>query len=496
MQAIPGVAEANPEHGGSRTLEFVGISMFSLLGPGSSQIKEIRQKTGADVRLRRKEDSVTVDITGTPEQVQQAAAMFEEIGTAAQATDTVTETLEFPSAASGAIIGAGGANIRMLKQQCKVEVVFEKQDPICLVHINGIAAQVQQAKTMLQNVVKNDTQTVAAAGTPPPAPSAPSAPSATTAPSLPSAPAQGDLSEMLEFEERDLASIVGPGGSAIKETRQQTGASIVARKINGMCEVQISGTEEQVQNAKARVQSLVDAGPQVPPASHQDAPWRDDHKQQTWAPDENDIEDEERLTVSSKDASKIIGKAGVSIKRIRYDSKAVVNVEEQSGHSTVCIRGSVEAVDRARTMISDILSSEQQSQDVEWEAEQYVKLAFEDSKRVVGKGGATKMSIEKETWAKVNIKLAEGEPTLVRITGGFDAVDQALAKVQAVVKWTHRPSNSGADNWSKDKADWAKDRNKYSSEKWKEAGDWLKDDWGGKSAKRKWSSEGWQDEAT
>merc|ERR1740121_2625719 len=203
------------------------------------------------------------------------------------------------------------------------------------------------------------------------------------------------------------------------------------------------------------------------------------------------------MTVSLQEARRAIGKNGAMVKRIRSESKTLVQIDPESEPCTCSISGTVEAVDRARAMVFQVMRSTGGGADVEFEAEEYLKVTYAESKRIVGKSGATIKQIEKDTWAKVEVEKLDHHSHLVRVSGSFDAVDQALAKVMEAKAWSGNDSGQGWDksnSWSKDKKDdWDKKKdwdNKDKKDDWDKKGDWDTQGGGG-GTKRKWDAGSW-----
>merc|ERR1712060_176108 len=105
-------------------------------------------------------------------------------------------------------------------------------------------------------------------------------------------------------------------------------------------------------------------------------------------------------------------------------------------------------VDKARSMIYDLLTDSGNSEDVEWQSEEFMKVSFTDSKKILGHAGTTVKGIEKATWAKVEIEKVDMGPRLVRVTGSIEAVEQALAKIkETITPWDNKAGGGGQQSW-------------------------------------------------
>jgi len=279
------------------------------------------------------------------------------------------------------------------------------------------------------------------------------------------------VTEVLSFEKSAMKAILGPAAARVKEVRAQSGAEVRVKGVSESCEVQICGTREQVQKAIALVREAAESSGDAPQESIKELA-------AAAATDDSEVkgtEDEVFVTMSQQDARKLIGKGGATIKRIRFESGAAVKIDPQSETCVCNIRGTVEAVDRARAMVCQLMRTAGNGVDVKFEAEEYVCVSFDDSKRLIGKAGANVKKIEQDTWAKVDIEKLEDDTRLVRVTGSFDAVDQAISKIEETKTWT---KDSG-QSWNKD--NWSKDWDKKGSGSNTSAG-------AGSGAKRKWDA--------
>lgn len=276
--------------------------------------------------------------------------------------------------------------------------------------------------------------------------------------------------ETIHFEKAAMGRIIGPAGTRIKTVRQQSNAEVRVKGVSDTCEVQIAGTFEQVQKAKALITELAESEKCDQPDS---IPQRETRHHRAVDGDFDKVEDQEVLVVSQEDAKKIIGRGGATITRMRTDSSAIIKINTDSEPNTATISGTIEAVDLARSMIYDVLRSTGRGDDVQWESEEFLQVPFEASKKIIGKGGANISKIEQTTWANVEVEKTEGETRLVRIAGSLEAVDKAISMIQGFIDVSGWQDQKQEQQWSKT--------------------DWSKDDWNGKNQKRKWKSDDWQD---
>merc|ERR1712066_420948 len=160
------------------------------------------------------------------------------------------------------------------------------------------------------------------------------------------------------------------------------------------------------------------------------------YKEWTNKLEEGEDEDEYIQYIPRTEAMKIIGKSGNTAKRIRRESRAHVSAElddEKEEGCKVRIAGAYDAVDKARSMVFDILRSDGKGRDIEWEDEDYVKVSLQESRRLIGRQGSTVKTIRDKTWAKVHVDQQQEGLTLVRMTGTIEAVEKARNMVNELL---------------------------------------------------------------
>jgi len=413
-------------------LNFPNSHFSRIVGPGGSTINAVRG-AGADVFIKKLGTHIEVHTVGTSEQVDAAKKMInsavrgqvEELKPARRddggdrdgwgdgwgegadwSERREPETMDFEMSAFGSIVGHSGVKIKEVRQQSGATVSIEKLNGRVEVKISGTPDQVARAKSMVTDL--------AAGGT---------------------LPQGAEKSETLEFERNLMGSIIGTGGKRITVVRKKTGADIQLKKEKDICQVTISGSEKQVEQAKMLVNRLAEAGRNGETLSDEED-------------EEDGSEDEATIQVPKEDARQIIGARGFTIKRIRTDSGATIEVDDKSEPSPIHISGTVKTVDRARAMIFDVRCGnvgDGRRGKVEFEDEEFMKISFDASKKLIGKGGCRILEIQKKSWAKVEVGKSSGEPVLVRITGSFDAVEQACSMIEESLPGVFQKKRTWAD---------------------------------------------------
>lgn len=132
-----------------------------------------------------------------------------------------SEYVEIPRAKIGMVIGLKGAQVSEIQNQTgtKIDVDFEV-DP-CRCYIKGDNADsVNRAKQVLLTIAMQ---------------------------------IEDDKSEYLDFPKTASGALIGAQGSRVREFQESSGARIDVDKTGDRCRVRLSGTAEQVANAKALV---------------------------------------------------------------------------------------------------------------------------------------------------------------------------------------------------------------------------------------------------
>jgi len=303
--------------------------------------------------------------------------------------------MQLELSAFGCIVGPGGARIKEVRQQSGATVAIEKLSDHVLVKISGKSEQVAAAKKMVADLAGGGGggggQLQAA-----------------------------EKTETLEFERTLMGGIIGTGGKRVNVVRKQSGADVSVKKVADHCEVTISGSAAQVEAARALVNKLAEAARTGEPLSD--------------AEDEEDLaDDEDTMQVPRQHAKWVIGKSGSVVKSIRSESGARVEIDDNSEPCSIHISGNVKTVDRARAMIFDVIAGNVDTGRrgrLEWEDEEFMKISFDSSKKLIGKGGTRITELQKKSWARIEVGKSTGEPVLVRISGSFDAVEQACWLVE------------------------------------------------------------------
>lgn len=313
--------------------------MGRVIGKQGQTINGIREASGARVDAEDKNDDMCeFKIQGTPEAVERAKAMIVEVaeksrsdgasgaadGAAVASGTGTSETLEFPVALMGGIIGMRGSKISDVRQQSGAKVQVEKGEGRCKVTMSGTPEQVERAKELVRSLAEEESGLESGRG---------GQPRSDSWGSGGGSMGGNSVSNTLEFPVAATGRIIGSRGAQISEVRQQSGARVSVEKLEDCCKVMISGTPEQVDRARKLLVALADEGQGVRRSEASD-----------------------QMEVPLSMVGRVIGKGGDTIQRLQRESGARLDVNTNEGDPClVRISGSRDACSRARFLIAEVL---------------------------------------------------------------------------------------------------------------------------------------------
>lgn len=210
--------------------EFVPVPkalLGKVIGKQAQTIIEIREKSGAfkvDAR-DQSTDPCMVKVAGTAEAVKKAKELIMELVESTKNKHAGSEYVEIPRAKIGMVIGLKGAQVNEIQIQTgtKIDVDFEV-DP-CRCYIKGQADNVERAKQVLLTIAMQ---------------------------------IEDDRSEYLDLPKTASGALIGAQGSRVREFQETSGARIDVDKTGPRCRVRLSGTADQVANAKQLILAEVE----------------------------------------------------------------------------------------------------------------------------------------------------------------------------------------------------------------------------------------------
>jgi hypothetical protein len=143
--------------------------------------------------------------------------------------------LELPKGATGAVLGVHGARLMEMQAASCARIDVDKTMPhVCRVRIAGTTAQINHAKKLVMAAAEMPRPM----GLPMPPPGEPA-----------------PVTETVAVPYGTARKVIGPGGAMVQQLQTETGARIwVDCEVS---EVRITGTQQNVDHARAAVEALV-----------------------------------------------------------------------------------------------------------------------------------------------------------------------------------------------------------------------------------------------
>lgn len=351
---------------GALTMHFDVQATGRIIGSGGENIRGLREKTGADIRVKKIWNDTKCEcvITGKVPQVKAAMQGVIEATTrwdfAPEFRGFVTsdesgggdkgkgkrrgggggDFVPMEKGLTGHIIGVAGKKLQEVKKQSGAEILISKFGLTLEFNISGNPQAVEKAKTLLEKNAtdgekrgwgnKNWTN---------------------------ERDPEEDEDEYKSFLPRQEAmKIIGRGGRTSKRIRYESGAHVVCDIDNEEDQgvpLRIAGTLKAVDAARSMVLDVLKS---------------------EGGGDEVDWEEESYIKVSQQEARRLIGKGGENVKRIKDQTKSRVTIDlgDKNEEVPVLVRiaGPMENVKSAQKIIvelldgrrlDDILEEEQQN---------------------------------------------------------------------------------------------------------------------------------------
>ncbi|GAA5910318.1 hypothetical protein JCM5296_000557 [Sporobolomyces johnsonii] len=390
------------------TVEIDELVHRHLIGKRGTKIRAIEKERKVEVVFPKEGEGREVLLVYVGEDAAGAKAALEEVRTsllalASDFADLTTSTLTIPSSLHGAIIGQGGTTLNAVIGEDKlVHVQFGGPGGEDEVTIRGPKDEVERVKGEIERIAE--------------------------------AARNEEIvnSHLVEFdiETVHVRHIVGKAGSGVNKLREDLGVRVdfvelpaAAGKKGRQSRVTIKGRKENAEEAKKRVQALVEK-----------------------------IADEVTLTIplpASLDRGSLIGKQGTYLKRLEEKYQARINFPRDgrkpstpspeddaplssSSSNEIVIRGPSKGAQAAKGELVAL---------IEYEKEHGNTVAFsvpvKALPRILGRGGAQVNQIKDDTGvASVDVDQESPEATTATVTlrGTKGAIKKAREAVEAIAK--------------------------------------------------------------
>lgn len=310
-----------------------------VIGKAGAGLKQIREAAGIKIQVHQNADvnsgTRRVDLIGATEQIIGA---FQLLLNKAFADGNASPTLLIPTDKAGQVVGRGGDNLKKVREECRVRVALEREpvvDPTSgaqerLLTMSGEMNQMPRAlRYMLGTGAAPAAVLPPALGLPPLAPS--------TTHSQVRAPSSDPDEIQLQFTVPDklAGAILGKGGAQVKQTAASAGCKVSMTN-------RLAGTERRAVIIGTYSQCVVAQNllyEQIMEASR--------------AAGQEVSEVSVMFLVRKEAAGAVIGKQGATLKQIREQSGAKIQLarEEVEGQRPCTLTGSMQSVLQAEKSI-------------------------------------------------------------------------------------------------------------------------------------------------
>lgn len=316
----------------------VGRSIPALMGKGGSNIQAIREATGVNITIpKREENSSVVTVVGSADGVTAALEMIQakiDGNGSPRVDDRDSATITIEEGDVRLVIGRGGSTIKLIEDECGASLNVSKEGTPTVV-IRGDQDQIAAAKQLIAKVIAG----------------------------------RGLLNgvrETIALRDGQARVVIGARGATVNRIKDSTGAQL---KISDT-QVEIFGTPEQVKAAATAVAGLL--------ADYASA----------------------TMEVDGRQCGTIIGSKGATISKLQRESGASINVDSDS--NVVTISGSKAAVAKAQAAITAVLEAPRTFSPLEDGVSSETMELGNSVSRVIGRRGATVQKISSETGAKLD----------------------------------------------------------------------------------------------
>ncbi|KAK9479931.1 hypothetical protein V1514DRAFT_277444 [Lipomyces japonicus] len=384
----------NQEVLNSFTVDFAFPTKFSsfLIGKGGANIGKYREDLGVKIDL---DENGTVTIKGIKKNVLEAESRIKSL--AKRLEDEVLLRINVPNEYHAALIGQKGKFVKRLEERYEVRVNFPRSE--------------DSEGESKENLPKSKDEIVI------------------RGPSKGAAKAKEELLELYKYEvahghtatlkvsKKALPRIIGRNGELINEIIDTTGAKITFdREVDDENErtFELSGTEESIQQAKEKIQEIVDEFEQFASKT---------------------------IEVDKKYHKALIGSRGSVLRDILAKAGAPETTNQQrriirippaeTSSNQIVVAGNKDVVER---VIKEI---EARVSELEKQVEHSVEIPLEKHRFIIGPGGSVKKSIEQEFSVTLTVP-PQNTSKEIKIQGTDEDIEKAKARI---IELTTKKSN-------------------------------------------------------
>lgn len=370
-----------------------------LVGRGGQNISQLREKH--DVEIQVKEGKV--EFKGPKVKVD--AAKREINALAKQLEDETTHIIKVDPKYHSNIIGRDGASVRKVESLHKVRVIFPHTRPDSLSDQDSDSGKTRRPQKADEVIIRGGRKGADEA--------------------------RSDILELVNYlrdtghedvvtvKQKHISKLIGAGGKAMDEVRQDTGARIdipdpkkSQADLEDEVEISIKGTKEAVQAAKktllqkkAILEDVVIRTVCVNPKYHRGL-----------------------IGSGGNNIAKIILEAGGPKERHEHSRMVRIPNEGDTNADNITVQGPQAVVDKIVSAIETIVAQR------ESELTDSIDVPVDKHSGLIGRGGEKKRQMETQFKVSINVPRQGDGRTDVRITGEPENVEKAKAHIESIIQ--------------------------------------------------------------
>lgn len=395
--------EDQKERGHTTTFPYQQKLNSMLIGKSGSMINQLREKFDVDIKV----DDGSVTLTGPPAKAEAAKAYIQKMEK--QWADETTHILKVDPKYHRQLIGKGGEQIKKLETRYKVSIHFprtarptkeDKEDDD-----SSVAAPAKKGRQQAEDEIE------------------------VKGPSRGADEARDELLSLLQYlkdtshsatvaiQQSQVPSLIGSGGRALEELRQETGAKIdvpgakEAKSESGLVDIEIKGTKSQVAAAKKLIEE----------------------KKAVF-----DDSASKSIDIEKKHHRALIGPGGSTLRQIVLDAggsddrrelaRTVQFPRDGAENNKVRIEGRKAVVDKIVERMLEIVAEN------ESRVTETIDVPQSQHRQLIGRGGDAKAALQAKFKVNLDIPSRDSGRTNVKITGKPEDVEAAKAHILEITK--------------------------------------------------------------
>ncbi|ORY79975.1 hypothetical protein BCR37DRAFT_349409 [Protomyces lactucae-debilis] len=385
----------NEEVANAFKLDFDYPAQFTpqLIGKGGANISKIREELGVKIDVGE-EGKITIQ--GSQRNAEEAKSRITMLGD--RLADETSFTLKIPSAFHGQIIGSGGKFVKRLEDKYQVHILFPRSDDA----ENGKDSSDRPGKNEV--LVKGGKKGATAA--------------------------KNEIMELYEFEhehshvltfevlQRSIPQIVGKGGNAINELKDETNTRIDIDKNEsegGKVKITVTGRKASCEEVK---EALLKIDTEVENTVTKVIKVDQAHHRNLIGAGGNNIRDLVVKAGGPDDAS-------LRARMVRFPRP------EDAASDEITLKGPQKVIDKIAKLIEKAVGS------ADSQHSQIVQVPSDSVRMVIGRGGSKKSEIETKHSVTIDIPRADpnqGAEVPIKIIGAEENVTKAAEEIMLLVK--------------------------------------------------------------